>query len=159
MTDETSSKSGWKGILIKTIGIIVIALISSYNTYMTHKNDSDTDKNKADTIRAQESMLDQINKIIIPSIQRELNDLKVILRENSKVDSSVRERLAKLEGIIEGLPRSMRHVRHTAPPDPTIKSLSEVLTGAVKKIKEEAPIMLPTMQVQQMVKSISEDSR
>ena len=156
---DNNSKSSWKGILIKTIGIIVIALISSYNTYMTHKNDSDTDKNKADTIRAQESMLDQINKIIIPSIQRELNDLKVILRENSKVDSSVRERLAKLEGIIEGLPRSMRHVRHTAPPDPTIKSLSEVLTGAANRIKEEAPIMLPTMQVQQMVKSISEDSR
>ncbi len=138
------AKNNVKSTKITVIGSIIVALIGFLG--MIYVN-SKTDDNKESHEQLVQELMKQLNTLVIPQIQKELQEINVTLKELSQDESAARERIARLEGIIEALPRSFRH--RTRPTKIITTNIPDVFTKAIKKIKDETPIKLPMLQVQQ----------
>ena len=119
--------------LSKIIAAILIAIMSAYSTYMSTNASSKSDDNQI----ASEALLNQMNTLIIPQIQSELRELSFSIKELSKDVSADRERLARIEGIIESLPaRLIRHSVRTLENKPEAHS-------SLDKAMSKAQVVIP----------------
>lgn len=129
----------------KIITAILIALMSAYSTYMsTHAN------NKSDIL--QKANLDQMNKVTIPQIKKEIEEGESSTKELAKEVLTNRERLARLEGVVEGLPS--RLTRRTLRTLPNVSHKHSKLRKAANKPVEVIIPDLDQNYIQQALKGV-----
>ena len=129
-------------INIKLLAAILVALMSAYSTYMSTHASSKSDVNQEKSDTKFEALMSQMNTLIIPQIQKELQEIKYSLREQAQDESSTRERIARLEAIVEHLPRRYR----TEPNKTFLEKARELHLKEYKKIKTKEDVKIPIIQ-------------
>jgi flagellar basal body-associated protein FliL len=154
---EGNNKNGKKLSVTKwqVSGMIAVAILGAWTTYTNTQSASDNELKK--TTAKQEAIIEDLKKNVIPSIQQGFDKLNQDLTELKEDEAAARERIAKLEGIIEALLRKVKINDIIVPP---FSSKSEDGPGLLKvlglgKEKEKKPkrkrIRIPTLQTQQRV--------
>jgi len=121
-------------------GRVVLALIGVYAA--TLATSTATSSASKDSL---EQMVSQLNTIVIPAIQKLLEELRYDAKQDRDDDAAVRERVARLEGILE----SMSGKKGTAKPkgmEPW--GFKKIMDNATKKAAAKKETRLPTVRLQ-----------
>jgi hypothetical protein len=161
MSDEKNNNKSLKATKWKVGGTIAVALLTAYITYINNRAADDAELQK--TIAKQDTLINEFNSNIIPTIQRHLEQLRQDHKELKEDESAARERIAKLEGILEAILRKVKIKDIVVPAFPTEKpekesSILKVLGLKKKEEKKPKKIKLPTLQTQQKILGPSLDS-
>jgi len=124
------AKSNVKATKITVIGSVLVALIGFLG--MIYVN-SKTDDNKESHQKLVQALMNQLNTLVIPQIQKELQEINITLKELSQDESAARERIARLEGLIEALSKFHSH---------RIKETPKRVDMIPKLVKVKKPIKL-----------------
>jgi hypothetical protein len=89
----------------KIIGSIIVALLGAFGSYTGYKASQKTDAQAIIVANEIKALMTQMNTLIIPQIQKGINDIRTDVKENMQDGSADRERIARLEAIIEILSR------------------------------------------------------
>jgi len=123
MTDKSEK---WKLIFV-----VLSGLIGVYGATLSTCNSNRVDKNKAIQEETTKSLLTQINNLVIPRIQRDMDDIRYNLGELTNDSAAIRERLTRVETIMELLAR--RFQVKVAPP-PVVKPRPQPKPPSEEKI-------------------------
>jgi hypothetical protein len=157
MAENKKNGKGLKATKWKVGGTIAVAMLTAWITYINNKSASDDELKK--TIVKQEAIVNELNTGVIPAIQRRLDQLQQDYKELGQDESAARERIAKLEGILEALLRKVKikdiivPAFSTRAPEKESNGILKVL-GLGKKKKEKPKkksAKIPTLQVQQRI--------
>ena len=147
---------GLKATKWKVIGTIIVAAIPGI--FATFHSTCSISKTASDS--ELKSMVTQLNTIFIPAIQKMVEEIRYDAKQDRDDAAAMRERIAKLEGTIEGYRAGKRSgkksgVARTAITSPNIM-LEKSLTEAKDRLEIKAKSKLPTlkMQYQQMGPSL-----
>lgn len=152
-----TENNGKKVIITKwqVFGMIAVALLSVWTTYISQRSASEDELKK--TTAKLETIIDDLTKTVIPSIQRGFDKLTQDLADLKEDEAAARERIAKLEGILEALLRKVKIQDIVVPafPAETKKEAGFLKVLGLGKKEEKRPkkkkIKIPTLQVQQRV--------
>ncbi|RLC99252.1 MAG: hypothetical protein DRI65_17440, partial [Chloroflexota bacterium] len=104
-------------------------------------NQRATEQNLIIATAKNEALMNQINFLLIPQIQKELTENNYSLKELAKDVSSDRERLARVEGIIEGLPSRLTRDTLRQLPKP-----SKARSNLSKALSKHVEVIIPTLE-------------
>lgn len=133
-------------------GTVAVALLTAYVTWQSNRSASDADLKV--TIAKHEAIVKELNLIIIPEIQRNFESLTQDYKELAKDESAARERIAKLEGILEAVLRKVKkeEIVLEVRPKKEPSTLTKIL-GMTKKKKEKKSklkkIKIPKIRLQE----------
>jgi len=130
---------------LKIISAIIIAALGAFGSYMGYKASQKTDAQAIIAANEIKALMTQMNTLIIPQIQKGINDIRLDVKENMQDGSADRERIARLEAIIEII--SKHHDR---------KRIDEEAGRMVRKVVHSTvkfkPVVLPMLTQQQAQK-------
>jgi len=130
----------------KILAAVLIAAMSAYSTYMSTYASSKSDNNQQATERnliisnaKNEALIDLINTVVIPQIKEDLEEIEYSQKEQSQDESASRKRIARLEAIVENLPK--RYLKES--PKMTIDDHLRVYRNSMndKKTKINIPMI------------------
>jgi len=128
---------------VKVISSIIVALLGAFGSYMGYKANT---QSKDSSIKI-EAIVEQMNGMIIPRIQKGLDDINENLHDLAKIQADLRERIAKLEAyhrLASRTKASMSKVAQTFAPNASVRlpMLQSVRTPP-KVIKQQSAHMKP----------------
>lgn len=91
--------------LIKIAGTIIVTALGVYGTIFSTLANNKASQSSASQEEVTKAILDQINKVLLPRLQHDLDNIAVTLKEVGEDGSAARERLARVEAIVEMLAR------------------------------------------------------
>jgi len=152
---------------LKVLVPIITAIIGLFGTglalWANNKTDDNKDDLKATVIKLQEvvtefsTLAKQLNTIVIPRIQKNLEEMHYDNKQLVDDFAAIRERLAYVEG---SLSRKLR--REIAKKEKASVGMLNILDKAATNVKEKVEIQkksyIPTLQTQQMKMGPSLDS-
>jgi uncharacterized coiled-coil protein SlyX len=132
-------------------GGVLIALLSTYATVQSARtaSSSASDEELKATIAKQEAIINELNTGVIPAMQRGLETIQQTMKEMAQDESAARERIAKLEGILETFLRKVKLSNvsistYEKPPEKEAPLLEKV---PGKKLKKKS-LYIPTLQLE-----------
>jgi hypothetical protein len=124
---------------LKVIGAIGVAVLGLYGSiFSTCANQWAASESTVD------AMVDQLNSRVIPAIQKVLEEVRLDQKQDRDDAAAMRERIARLEGIIEALPKRWRARKRSSG-----EGAEEVGPKMLPKVVRKKPEAIPMLQMEQ----------
>jgi len=122
----------------KLIFVFLSGLIGVYGATLSTFNSNRVDKNKVIQEETTKALLAQINSLVIPRIQKDMDDIRYNLSELTDDSAAIRERLTRVETIMELL---ARRFQVKVAPTPIVRHRPEPKSPREEKIFGVFPVM------------------
>ena len=122
----------------KLVFVILSGLIGVYGATLSTCNSNRVDKNKVIQEETTKALLAQINSLVIPRIQKDMDDIRYNLSELTDDSAAIRERLTRVETIMELL---ARRFQVKVAPTPIVRHRPEPKPPREEKIFGVFPVM------------------
>jgi len=129
---------------LKIIGSVIVAALGAFGSYMGYQASQKTDAQAIISAAETKALMTQMNTLLIPQIQKGLDEIRRDIKEATQDQSADRERIARLEAIIEILSKRHDHKRIEREAKAIVKDVVDKPTVFVS-IK---PMILPMLKQQ-----------